>query len=643
VLEVPVAPSLVALVRVLLATHLPLQQTVSLSADEGSPPEQGPLVPESVRAFAFVVLGKVCLVDQRLAKECVTLLVREIDHWQRDDGGDGCPAVQSNALLVLGDLCVRYTSMVERHLPALARCLQSPHALLRRHALLLLSQLLLQDYLKWRGLLLHRFLLCTVDPDGEVAALARFLVTGPLAQKQPTLLNQVCVDLLFVLNGYEEHPKYQAALLHGSEGAGAVDFLGCECDYPVSTEDAGKNRQHELFRFVCGSLSDEQRIETTARIALEVLSPAAQGMLPCDLSAATSPSSGSKKSAAGAEAAGTFSPEQHRLGFAVLRDALFVLRCAEMKVGRGVRNGDVTEEEMATAAANGHVAAAAAAGLEAAKDRLLSKMSRKQLMEHVVPIVLGLKRRLEEWHSPLLKDLMAFLAELAKSYRGEVKAALSVLDPVLSKELEYDLKMFEKQQKQLHMQQAEEATSAATKGSLVSPRRTVVGFASPTRLKHEPSSRLKSKGKSAVKSGSRAGAVLTPKLRLANTPRSEQETRTPSVAVSAALNVKYREDASHGIVGTGQHDEEAGDIGMIMAGGVSGCDENRAHGLSPVPFSLKQKSKHEAQPFQSPKVASAPFGSHPLATDSLQATNRAPMHRTPHDSTKKKKRSTTRA
>lgn len=46
----------------------------------------------------------------------------------------------SNALLVLGDLCVRYTALVERHLPALARCLQSPHAILRRHALLLLSQ-----------------------------------------------------------------------------------------------------------------------------------------------------------------------------------------------------------------------------------------------------------------------------------------------------------------------------------------------------------------------------------------------------------------------------------------------------------------------------------------------------------------------
>ena len=44
-------------------------------------------------------------------------------------------------------------------------------------------------------------------------------------------------------------------------------------------------------------------------------------------------------------------------------------------------------------------------------------MSRKQLMEHVVPIVLRLKATLEAMHSPLLKDTMAFLHALARNYR----------------------------------------------------------------------------------------------------------------------------------------------------------------------------------------------------------------------------------
>ena len=41
--------------------------------------------------------------------------------------------------------------------------------MVRRHALLLLSRLLLQDFLKWRGLLLFRFLACLADNDTQVA------------------------------------------------------------------------------------------------------------------------------------------------------------------------------------------------------------------------------------------------------------------------------------------------------------------------------------------------------------------------------------------------------------------------------------------------------------------------------------------
>jgi condensin-2 complex subunit D3 len=46
---------------------------------------------------------------------------------------------------------------------------QDPHPMVRRHALLLLSRLLLQDFLKWRGLLLFRFLACLADGDPQVA------------------------------------------------------------------------------------------------------------------------------------------------------------------------------------------------------------------------------------------------------------------------------------------------------------------------------------------------------------------------------------------------------------------------------------------------------------------------------------------
>jgi hypothetical protein len=57
----------------------------------------------------------------------------------------------------------------------------------------------------------------------------------------------------------------------------------------------------------------------------------------------------------------------------VLVDALAILSSAEMRVGRAEAAGPC-EEELVAAAANGHAAAAAAQGMEAAKGKLLSKV-----------------------------------------------------------------------------------------------------------------------------------------------------------------------------------------------------------------------------------------------------------------------------
>ncbi len=69
------------------------------------PSSVGIPVPARVRAHAFIALGKLCLRDGALAKKVVHMLVREL----RDVTSD--VSVRSNVLLVLCDLCVRYTSI----------------------------------------------------------------------------------------------------------------------------------------------------------------------------------------------------------------------------------------------------------------------------------------------------------------------------------------------------------------------------------------------------------------------------------------------------------------------------------------------------------------------------------------------------
>jgi condensin-2 complex subunit D3 len=73
------------------------------------------------------------------------------------------------------------------------------------------------------------------------------------------------------------------------------------------------------------------------------------------------------------------------------------------------------------------------------KQRLLSKISRKHLMEIVIPILCNLKAVLEASHSPLLKNLMQYLGYIFRTFKAEVSEHLAN-NPTLLQELEYDCK-----------------------------------------------------------------------------------------------------------------------------------------------------------------------------------------------------------
>lgn len=55
-----------------------------------------------------------------------------------------------------------------------------------------------------------------------------------------------------------------------------------------------------------------------------------------------------------------------------------------------------------------------------AKGRILNKLVKKNMVENIIPIVTELKILLQSKHSPLLKDLMAYLADMMKEYKNEI-------------------------------------------------------------------------------------------------------------------------------------------------------------------------------------------------------------------------------
>ena len=107
-LRVRPSSRLINLIQLVLPSHLP--------PVDGATPSP---TPQTARALGFVSLGKLCLRDERLAKECLNILARELN--QETDIND--PSVQSNVLLVLGDLCIKYTNLVDKFLPVMVSIL----------------------------------------------------------------------------------------------------------------------------------------------------------------------------------------------------------------------------------------------------------------------------------------------------------------------------------------------------------------------------------------------------------------------------------------------------------------------------------------------------------------------------------------
>ncbi|KAK9842050.1 hypothetical protein WJX81_006195 [Elliptochloris bilobata] len=369
-------------------------------------------VPAPLQAHAWVALGKACLVDEALAKRCVPLFVQELSRA-------GAPAVRNNIMVALADLMVTFTALVDAHMPKLAACLGDEHELVRRQALALMASLLSRDYVKWRGPLFHRFTRALVDDSAAVRALAEYLLADMLATKAPLLAYNHFVEALFVLNDCRAGLRAWTAAGGGDSQEGPPGASQAEAGAETLSQVVGapgcpgslggpslqaRAKRDAIYRALLVRMAPEHKFATSARLCSEVLAAFAEGALP--------------------------------LGGAgeVLRDALHILACREIRVGGG-RGGAAAagedEEETGSAAAG------------AARGRLVGAMAKKHLVESLVPVLVELKRVLEAARSTLLGELLATLRAQLRDHKAEIRDILAG-DKQLADELLYDIKQDER-------------------------------------------------------------------------------------------------------------------------------------------------------------------------------------------------------
>ncbi|NXY75637.1 CNDD3 protein, partial [Glareola pratincola] len=407
------------LVQSILASSVNEDQLSSSPDGEEIPSSQplsqfrGSAMPSVVRAHAFITLGKLCLQHEDLAKKCIAALARELE-VSHD------VAVRNNVVIVMCDLCIRYTSMVDRYIPNISLCLKDPDPFIRKQTLILLTNLLQEEFVKWKDCLFFRFISVLVDPNPDIARFGEFCLVHLLLKRNPGMFSQHFIECIFHFNSYEKHEKYNRF----PQSVRAKDL------FSLKGRD-NKEKRMRIYRFLLDHFTDEQRFSITTKISHSILACFVDNVLPLDMEASE-----------------------------LLSDTFAVLSCKEIKLStmRSKPDEDVQPDEDEMAMAN--------AVMQVAQKKLISQVQKKNFIENVIPIITSLKSLMEQKRIPALRDLMNYLREMMQDYRNEIKDFFAV-DKQLAAELEYDMKKYEEQlarekesdQEQVSAAQAEQPPS----------------------------------------------------------------------------------------------------------------------------------------------------------------------------------------
>uniref|UniRef100_A0A8C8SZX6 Condensin-2 complex subunit D3 n=1 Tax=Pelusios castaneus TaxID=367368 RepID=A0A8C8SZX6_9SAUR len=388
---------------------------------------RGSAMPSVVRAHAFITLGKLCLQHEDLAKKCVAALARELE--VSDD-----VAIRNNVVIVMCDLCIRYTTMVDRYIPNISMCLKDPNPFIRKQTLILLTNLLQEEFVKWKESLFFRFVSSLVDPNPDIARFGEFCLVHLLLKRNPVMFSQHFIECIFHFNSYEKHEKYNR-------------FPQSEREknlFSLKGKD-NKGKRMQIYRFLLEHFTDEQRFSITSKISLNILACFVDGILPLDMEAND-----------------------------LLSDTFEVLSCKEIKLSamRSKLDEDIQPDEDEMAMAN--------AVMQAAQKKLISQVQKKNFIENIIPIITSLKSLLEQNKIPALRDLMNYLQEVMQDYRNEIKDFFAA-DKQLAAELEYDMKKYEEQL--AREQEMEEGQDATVQAEVVGVMNTIQVLAS-TRVRY---------------------------------------------------------------------------------------------------------------------------------------------------------------
>ncbi|CAJ0590025.1 unnamed protein product [Cylicocyclus nassatus] len=330
----------------------------------------------AVRACAILTIGKFCLMDERFAKATIPVFVKQLrlnpDH-----------VIRNNILIVLSDLCIRYTSTVDRYSAVIAACLKDRSTLIRHQCLESLTSLINERFIKWEGEVMYRFLSTVLDENRMISDYAKFCLRDVLLPQYPDLFVSHFIECLTHFNNVSiDHEKEAENSDHSWNSRLCMS----------------RDNRMIIYTFMLSTFDDTRKLTLMSQICTQVLCPLMSGKLKYESQNAQ----------------------------ALVKDALTVMSLNEMKLNADLGK-DPNEEEEPPAAV-----------IAVAKE-IITKAFRKAMLEYVMPTLLDLRIYLNEHRSELRKELYNIFRAMCRDHKDHVDVFLGG-DEQLKAEVEFELR-----------------------------------------------------------------------------------------------------------------------------------------------------------------------------------------------------------
>lgn len=151
----------------------------------------GEQVPTQVCALSVITLGKLCLAKKDLSRSFVAAFAHLLS------SKESAPIIKCNCLIVLCDLCVAYSALVEPYVKMITQCFADNSPLVRHQTLILLTRLIIEDYMKMSSVMFFRYIYAMTDKDQTVSSFAINCLLNVIMNKFPDLIKSHFMEALY--------------------------------------------------------------------------------------------------------------------------------------------------------------------------------------------------------------------------------------------------------------------------------------------------------------------------------------------------------------------------------------------------------------------------------------------------------------